>query len=315
MTRLQIGTPHAFRGDMTVARRVVPGMTQLVTRRVIGRTHLLRPDSELVNLCAYLLGIYCERYGILLHAVVFMSNHVHLVLTDQFGCIPDFLRDFHRAVALGVKVLRRWQGAVWDSQPTSRVELCTPQAVIEKLAYVMANPVNAGLVHYAGEWPGLTTLPQDLGAKRWTAQRPDFFFDPENPLWPETATLQLCAPESPWDIDEIRHRVRHELDLLQYEAEKQVAAKGSGVLGPEAVLQGSPKKRTATPEPERTLNPSIAVGRGQLQKLLDAIRILKSFRRAYREALEKWREGFYDTVFPAATWLMRWLHGAQVAPS
>ena len=300
---------------MTVARRVVPGMTQLVTRRVIGRTHLLRPDSKLIGLCVYLLGIYCERYGILLHAVVFMSNHVHLVLTDQFGCIPDFLRDFHRAVALGVKVLRRWQGAVWDSQPTSRVELCTPQAVIEKLAYVMTNPVNAGLVRQVGEWPGINTLPQDLGAKRWTAQRPDFFFDPDNPLWPETATLQLSAPELPWDIDEIRRRVKHELEHLQSEADKQLAAKGSGVPGPTAVLQGSPKKRTATPEPQRTLKPSIAVGRGQFQSLLDAIRILKSFRRAYRKALEKWREGLRGTVFPAATWLMRRLHGAQVALS
>jgi REP element-mobilizing transposase RayT len=300
---------------MTVARRVVPGRTQLVTRRVIGRTHLLRPDSKLIGLCVYLLGIYCERYGILLHAVVFMSNHVHLVLTDQFGCIPDFLRDFHRAVALGVKVLRRWQGAVWDGKPTSRVELCTPQAVIEKLAYVMANPVNAGLVRHADEWPGITTLPQDLGVKSWTAQRPEFFFDPDNPLWPETATLHLSAPELPWDIDEVRHRVERELERLHSEANRRLAVKGSDVPGPLLVLQGSAYKRTATRERERTLNPSIAVGRGQLQNLLDAIRILKSFRRAYREALTKWREGFRDTVFPAATWLMRWLHGAQVAPS
>jgi putative transposase len=34
--------------------------------------------------------------------------------------------------------------------------LLTEQTVIEKIAYVMANPVQAGLVRRAREWPGIT---------------------------------------------------------------------------------------------------------------------------------------------------------------
>ena len=103
----------------------------MITRRVLRRTHLLRPDREFNQLCLYLLAVYAQHYAIEIHAVVFMSTHEHLIVTDQKGRIPHFLRDFHRALALGTKVLRRWEGSLWDSEPTSRVELCTPQAIVE----------------------------------------------------------------------------------------------------------------------------------------------------------------------------------------
>jgi len=299
---------------MTLPRRVVPGMLQLITRRVTRRTHLFRPDPKLVQLCQYLLAVYCERYGVLLHAVVFMSNHMHLIITDSCGCVPDFLRDFHRALALGVKVLRHWDGALWDNLPTSRVQLCTPQAVIEKLAYIMANPVTAGLVHRAEDWPGFTTLPHQLGVQSWSAQRPDFFFDPDNPRWPPSATLRLTAPQLPWDIDEVRRRVAHELDHLQSLAHRKLCANGSRVLGRRAVLQISPYQQAKSTEHRCGLNPSIAVGRGQPDAFFQAVQVLRSFRHAYREALEQWRNGYRDVIFPAATWLMRWLHRAPLAP-
>ncbi len=105
---------------MTLPRRVVPGMIQMITRRALRRTHLLRPDREFNQLCLYLLAVYSERYDIEVHAVVFMSTHEHLVVTDRYGRIPDFLRDYHRELALGTKVLRRWEGTLWDSEPTSQ---------------------------------------------------------------------------------------------------------------------------------------------------------------------------------------------------
>lgn len=300
---------------MTLPRRVVPGMIQMITRRVARRTHLLRPDREFNQLCLYLLAVYCERYGIELHAVVFMSTHEHLIVTDRDGRIPDFLRDYHRELALGTKVLRRWEGSLWDSEPTSRVQLCTSQAVVEKLAYIMANPVDAALVHRAEEWPGITTLPHELGTRTWTAERPDFYFDPDNPQWPKTATLRLTMPHTPWEPQEVRHRVEQEVKHLEGKAHDQARAHGWHVLGRSAVLRKSPYERATSWEPLRGLNPQIAVGRGQRQVFFQAVKVLRAFRQAYRNALEKWREGYRTVVFPAATWQMRWLHGAQVAPS
>jgi REP element-mobilizing transposase RayT len=289
-------------------------MIQMITRRALRRTHLLRPDRKLNQLCLYLLAVYCERYGIELHAVVFMSTHEHLVVTDKRGRIPDFLRDYHREVALGTKVLRRWDGTMWDSEPTNRVELCTPQAVIEKLAYIMANPVDAALVHRAEDWPGIITLPHDLGTRTWTIERPDFYFDSDNPQWPKTATLRLTMPQTPWVQEEVRRRVGQELRHLESEAHQRTRAKGWRVLGRSAVLRSSPYERATSWEPLQSLNPNIAVGRGQRQVFFQAVKILQTFRQAYRKALEKWREGCRNVVFPPATWQMHWLHGVRVAP-
>jgi len=132
-------------------------MTVMVTRRTLRRTHLLRPDPALNNLFVYWLAVMAERHGIVVHAVVVMSTHEHIICTDTLGRLPRFLQELHRMIALSVKVLRKWEGAVWDYEKTSVVELRTPQALVEKLAYVMANPVAAGLVHHAADWPGIKT--------------------------------------------------------------------------------------------------------------------------------------------------------------
>src|SRR5688500_15572527 len=160
---------------MTMPRRVIPGMTVMITRRTLRRTHLLRPDTRMNALFTYLLAVLAERHGVLVHAAVLMSTHEHIVLTDPHGRLPRFLQELHRLLALGVKVLRKWEGAVWDHEKTSVVELCTPAAVVETLAYLMANPVAAGLVERASQWPGVKTLPRDLGQTEWRATRPNAF--------------------------------------------------------------------------------------------------------------------------------------------
>jgi len=55
-----------------------------------------------------------------------MSIHEHLIVTDKYGRTPDFFHDFHCLVALGTKVLRRWEGTVWYSESTSRVNHSWP---------------------------------------------------------------------------------------------------------------------------------------------------------------------------------------------
>jgi len=59
-------------------------------------------------------------------------------------------------------VLRKWEAPIWDHEKSSVVRLLTEQAMIEKLAYVAANPVKAGLVAHARDWPGITVLPHEL---------------------------------------------------------------------------------------------------------------------------------------------------------
>lgn len=290
-------------------------MTVMVTRRTVRRTHLFRPDPRMSNLFVYCLAVLAARHGIRVHAAVLMSTHEHIVLTDTRGTLPRFLQELHRMLALGVKVLRKWEGAVWDHQKTSVVELRTHQAIVEKLAYVMANPVAAGLVGRAREWPGVTTLPKDLGRAHWTAQRPDFFFDERNPGWPPIAALQLTIPETSATAQELYAEVEAELAALEREAKVELMQRRATVLGARRIRALSPFRRATSAEPLRERNPTFAVGRHCGEAFREAVALLRAFRAAYREALRAWRNGVRRVVFPAGTYLMAIAHGVRVAPA
>jgi hypothetical protein len=301
---------------VSAPRLVLPGSTVLVTRRTARRHHLFAPDDAMRALFIYVLAVCSAKFGILVHAAVLMSTHEHLVLTDPLGLLPDFLRELHRLVALGTKVLRKWEGSVWDSEKTSVVRLLTPQAIVEKVAYCMANPVAAGLVRHACEWPGLTTLPEQLGRTVLSACRPKVFFDPDNGQWPETAQVALTLPpslEGQMSLDEFQNQVAAELERQQEEARHEVAQAGRSFLGADRCRRTSPYHRSRSFEPLSDRNPTFAVGRGNREALFAAVEELRAFRAAYREALRLWRQGVRDVAFPPGTWAMRQLHAVAVA--
>lgn len=287
----------------------------MVTRRTLRRHHLFRPDPAIAQLYLYTLGICAKEFGVELHALVLMSTHEHLVLTDPNKRLPDFLRRLHRLVALGTKVLRKWEGPVWDHESPSVVRLLTERAVIEKMAYVLANPVKAGLVERAAHWPGVTVLPQELGRRTWKVKRPDFYFDPDNPQWPDEVELELTLPTSLREVytdGQIRDAVALELTHQERLARAEVKKRGWKVLGSERARRVSPYRRAKSFEPLRGRNPTFAVGRGQRKAFFAAVAELRAFRRAYRDALEQWRAGLRQVLFPAGTWAMRCIHAAPV---
>lgn len=287
----------------------------MITRRTLRRHHLFRPDPAIRQLYLYTLAIAAREFGVMVHAVTLMSTHEHLIATDVHGRLPDFLRRLHRLVALGTKALRKWEGPTWDHEPTSVVQLLTTQAVIDKLAYVMANPVAAGLVHRARDWPGLTVLPNDLGRRTFTVDRPNDFFDPQNPKWPDRVDISLTVPPALSHLEEeaFREAVSEALAAKEREAKQELRARRRQVLGSRRVRQMSPYRRAQSFEEIRSRNPTFAVGRGQTHALRSAVQTLRAFRRAYREAFEQWRAGYRSVVFPQGTWCMCRLHSACVA--
>ena len=81
-------------------RQVLPMATYLITRRTILRHMLLRPDRVMNQILVYLLAVTAHRHGLRVHAFCAMSDHIHLVVTDERGMLPKFLQAFHRTAAL-----------------------------------------------------------------------------------------------------------------------------------------------------------------------------------------------------------------------
>jgi hypothetical protein len=226
------------------------------------------------------------------------------------------LRELHRLVALGTKVLRKWEGPVWDSEKTSVVRLLSTQAIVEKVAYCLANPVAAGLVRRARDWPGLTTMPEQLGKAILSAARPTVFFDPNNPQWPAAVSVALVLPpslEGHVSLEEFQRQVAAELAQQEQEARQQVAKTRRTFLGADRCRRTSPYRRARSFEPLRDRNPTFAVGRGNREGFFAAVEELQAFRAAYREALRLWRLGVREVVFPPGTWAMKQVHSARVA--
>jgi putative transposase len=241
---------------VTAPREVLPGRSYLLTRRCTQRQFLLKPSRRTNQLVRYCLALAASNTGVLLHAVCFMSNHWHGVVTDPFARLPEFLERFHRLLAKAQNAsLGRWEN-LWSSDKTSVVLLVSDEDVLDKMAYTVANPTAAGLVRSPREWPGVITT--RIG-ERCTVDMPDVFFDPEGSL-PESVRLEFSRPPIYPHLDHAR-LARHLADAVERrvrEARENLLRQGRKFLGADAIRQQAFDTVPQTMEPRRNPNPRIA---------------------------------------------------------
>jgi REP element-mobilizing transposase RayT len=293
---------------VTAPRQVLPGTVYLVTRRCLHRALLLRPHGHVNQTFAYVLALAAKRYGVKVHAFCVLSNHYHLVLTDPQARLPAFQQYLGALVARAVNAsLGRWE-TFWAPHTFSAVALGSPEDVVSKAAYTLANPVAAGLVPAGRLWPGLWSS-RDAAGGTMRVKRPAHFFDQDGDL-PETIDLDLEAPAGFRSRAEFQEQLQAELARQEQEAHRENQA----FLGAERVLRQHPCARPRSGDPRRGLAPRVAAR--DKWKRIELLLRLKSFLRDYREALLAWRERKVAPVFPAGTYLMRVAHGvACTAPA
>ncbi len=295
---------------MTAPRQVLPDTTYLVTRRCAQRQLLLRPSRSTNAIFLYVLALAARRYGVRVHAFCVLSNHFHVVVTDPDARLPAFEQYLDGLVARAVNsCLGRWE-AFWAPSSYSAVALETPADVISKVAYVLANPVAAGLVTRGAEWPGLWSSPDLIGGAPLVARRPDEFFRPNGHL-PETVELQLDLPPGFESPDAWRERVRSALAAVEDGARLRMGREGRAVVGVAKVLAQNPFRCAGSEEPRRELKPRVAAR--DTWKRLEALTRLLEFLRDYRVAWKARRSGLRHVLFPAGTYLLRVQHGVQCA--
>jgi REP element-mobilizing transposase RayT len=286
---------------MSAPRRVLPGVSYLVTRRCSERRCFLRPDRAVNALILYCLAVAAARHSIALHAYVVLSNHYHFILTDTRGVLPLFQHDFDLLVARALNARYAHFEAFWASGTYSAVELTDPDAVLEKIAYVLANPVAAGLVARGALWPGLISRAADLGAAPRMVSRPAEFFQQQGPrALPAQVALALVVPPGfeAQPVEMVRAQVAAR--VAEHEERARRTRQGRPFLGRRGVLRQRVFGRPGDHEPRFRLNPQVA-GRAKWTRL-DALERLRSFRIAYRRAWAQLKAGLQAAIFPAGTW-------------
>jgi putative transposase len=153
-----------------LARIVVPEVAHHVTQRGNRRQDIFFSEQDYAAYRA-LIAEACARTGVRCLAWCLMPNHVHLVLVppDEDG-LRAALGEAHRRFTRRINRIKGWTGYLFQgrfaSYPMDDAHLMVA------IRYVELNPVRAGMVARAEDWPWSS-------ARAHVAGRPDGLTDLE----------------------------------------------------------------------------------------------------------------------------------------
>lgn len=290
-----------------------------MTHRATRRHYVFAPDEDgqVEQLYWYTTAVCAKQLGVDLHMTQLLSSHPHEVLTDSRGELPRFFELRNGLLAKALKVLRKWPEEVFSRAPACWVELPTAEAAIKEMAYTAANCVAAGLVRTPAKWPGAKVLPDEVGRRVVTVKRPDFYFDPDNPAWPDEVKIPIVMPkllQEAFDTeDEARQALQDKVDELVQEAHRVNKTTGKGYAGAKRVMNTPHTHRASSAEKFGRRKPTFAAA-GNREVARAMIQRRRTFLSAYCTAWRAWKAGDHSVVFPAGTWKMRVYHAARCQP-
>ena len=134
-----------------LARLVVPGMPHHVTQRGNRRQQTFFNDGDYA---AYLelMAQWCRERSVEIWGYCLMPNHIHLIAVPSS---EDGLRlaigAAHERYTRRINFREKWRGYLWQGRFASFV--MDEAYLLAAARYVELNPVRAGLVASAGDWP------------------------------------------------------------------------------------------------------------------------------------------------------------------
>lgn len=298
---------------MTLPVPVIPGASLLNTRRTIWGVRHLAPDPVVNQILLFTLAYTAEKHSIGLYAFIALSTHLHDPFHDPLGRHPDFRRDFHSLVTRNINNYRGVNEAKWSPNRQSPVLLADIEAILDAIAYTIANAVLHHLVDSPEDWPGAISLIEDLAGPGRMIQKPEGFFDPDGDV-PDEVELRFIKPPmlADWTDEEYRAEIRRRVEAKCEFARKERKAKNIRVLGREAILAQNPKDCVRRQPKLFKLNPRIKCGDRSLRRKL--LKWLSTFRTQHERARRRFRRGERDTPFPVGTFLMERLCKVVIGP-
>ncbi len=276
-------------------RRRLPVEMVEVTVRCHRSEMRLVPTAERVQIIGFTLAQACRRHpGVEVLAVCQMSNHLHLVLRDADGSLSAFMQYFVGNVARRLNRLDRLHGAVFERR-FSEIVIVDEVALVHRIAYAIANPVEARLVRSHREWTGLCAFARAHGLARVFGHF-------------HAARYEAAAKRSEVSVgrDQFREEAVLEMGVLEAELAARVEAavkarearlrEGQrGVVGMAEVEAMSPLSR-----PERSSRSPMPLCFASTEDGWERfVSGWRSFCHAFHAAALRFRMGVLDVAFPA----------------
>lgn len=275
-----------------------------VTMRTVHGRLLLRPSRVANDLVVGVLGRAQRKYAMVIHALVFMSNHAHLLLSpqspQQLAAFMDYVAG---NIAREVGRLHDWREKFWGRRYRSILVSHEEEAQVGRLAYLLGNSVKEGLVERPHQWPGVHCAlalcegsrlqgtwfdrTAQYEARRRGENRPTADF--------ATGEQVVFSPLPCWASlgpATIRRRVGGVIQRVVAEARQQRA--GRPVFGKKAILSQDPHERPS--HPDRSPAPAVHAASKAIRVMLRVA--YWEFAAAFREAAQRLRRGDRAVRFP-----------------
>ena len=271
-------------------------------RRTTQRMFLLRPGRDTRNLFGYMFVKAALDYGIVPHVASLMSNHFHAMVYDTYGIRSKFRQQALSNVARKRNLELDRRENLWATgDGKSDMAVLDMKKLVDQVLYICVQPVTAHLVERCGDWTGFQILPRDWG-KPMRFRRPDRC----GPDMPEYVEITPMPPPG-FEHMPLQEVIDFFEEMIDHE-ERRIARRRKGpVLGIAVCEAQSPFRTPKSKSPMRTLNPRFTSS--DRERILRAKQQLRDFNLWHRNALNRFRDGERDVVFPPGTIQMRYRAG------
>jgi putative transposase len=319
---------------MTPPRQIHPGQLCFVTVRAVNRSYRFAPTRQVLEIIWYCFALTLAKYHgrIAAHEFLWMSNHYHMVLTDQAGCLPRFMEELNSLLARALNALHGTSGTAIE-KGYNLVAVETEDKLIEHCVYTLANPCSAHLVKRCHHWKGVSSRALEYGTATAIKR-------PECALWsgpcrhverrasqeskrakyggrsklPEEVELVLVRPPIMRELSDeaLRSHIRERLAQREHVLIKDRRVRAIGVKGWETVTRVSPRSFPSQTEERFGTVPSYSASTTKARTAAWERR--RGFLESYYDALRRFVLGEWTAEFPAGTWLMKVRFGARCCP-
>jgi putative transposase len=227
-----------------LARVIAPGVAHHITQRASGKRFILQSDADR-HVYLRLLRESADLHGVMVIGFCLMSNHVHIVATPRKAAsLALAFKHAHGRFASYWNAANCSSGHLWQSRYYS----CPldEHHLWEALRYTELNPVRAGMVALAEQWPwssatvhcGVPFSDPWLDAEHWEKRW-------NSDTWKEF----LDAGHSASSLDQIRRNThtgrplgsvdftrRLELEMQRYLAPRKPGPKKKATVNRDEVL-------------------------------------------------------------------------------
>ena len=156
-------------------RLTLPGYPHHIIQRGNNRQAIFATKADYQTLLD-LLEEYARKFDVAVHAYVLMSNHFHLLATPHTAdALPQMMQAVGRRYVRYFNDTQHRSGTLWEGRYKSTL-IQTERYLLACMVYIDLNPVRAGLVGQAADYPW-----SSYG--HYTGQRTDKLITPHALVW------------------------------------------------------------------------------------------------------------------------------------